>query len=114
MLTLQNISYTHPNRDLLFDNINLSVNNRDKIALIGNNGSGKSTLLKIISGELQPSDGQITVHAKTTYIPQHFGQYNDLTIGQALQIEDKLHALTAILAGNVTESNLLLLNDDWN
>ena len=31
MLILQNISYTHPNKDLLFDNINLTVNNHDKI-----------------------------------------------------------------------------------
>jgi len=38
----------------LVDNINLTVNHHDKIALIGNNGSGKSTLLKIIAKELQP------------------------------------------------------------
>ena len=41
MLILQNISYIHPNKNLLFSNINLTVNNHDKIALIGNNGSGK-------------------------------------------------------------------------
>ena len=61
MLILQNISYTHPNKNLLFDNINLTVNNHEKIALIGNNGSGKSTLLKLISKELQPLDGQLFV-----------------------------------------------------
>ena len=38
----------------MVDNINLTVNHHDKIALIGNNGSGKSTLLKIIAKELQP------------------------------------------------------------
>ena len=58
MLTLQNISYTHQNKDLLFSNINLTVNNHEKTALIGNNGVGKSTLLKIIAGELQPTYGQ--------------------------------------------------------
>ena len=40
MITLKNISYTHPNKDFLFDNINLTLNNREKVALIGNNGSG--------------------------------------------------------------------------
>lgn len=113
MLTLQNISYIHPNKDLLFDNINLSVNHQEKIALIGNNGSGKSTLLKIIAKELPFADGQIIVESKPYYIPQIFGQYNHLTIAQALQIEDKLNALKEILDGNVTEENYALLGDNW-
>lgn len=48
MLTIQNLTYTHLNKDLLFSDINLTVNNHDKIALIGNNGVGKSTLLKLL------------------------------------------------------------------
>ena len=105
MLILQNISYTHPNKNLLFDNINLTVNNHEKIALIGNNGSGKSTLLKLISKELQPLDGQLFVDTKPYFVPQIFGQYNHLTIGQALKVENKLKALQEILNGNVTEEN---------
>ena len=101
MLILQNISYIHPNKDLLFDNINLAVNNHDKIALIGNNGSGKSTLLKIIASELQLSGGQLSVDTKPYYVPQIFGQYNHLTVAQALRIENKVNALKEILNGNV-------------
>ncbi|PLX14926.1 MAG: ABC transporter ATP-binding protein, partial [Marinilabiliales bacterium] len=59
MIILQNISYIHPDKELLFDQINLSVNRHDKVALIGNNGTGKSTLLKIIAGKLEHSSGQI-------------------------------------------------------
>ena len=113
MLTLQNISYTHPNKDLLFSDINLTVNNHEKTALIGNNGVGKSTLLKIIAKELQPSNGQISVEAEPYYIPQIFGQFNHLTIAQALRIENKLNALKEILNGNTSEENFNLLNDDW-
>ncbi|MDR6563249.1 MULTISPECIES: ABC-F family ATP-binding cassette domain-containing protein [unclassified Arcicella] len=113
MLILQNISYIHPNKDLLFDNINLSVNRHDKVALIGNNGTGKSTLLSIIAGKLMPSAGQFNVATEPYYVPQIFGQYNDLTIAQALRIDAKLEALKEILDGNVTENNLSLLNDDW-
>ncbi|SHN42479.1 ribosomal protection-like ABC-F family protein [Chitinophaga sp. CF418] len=113
MLILQNLTYTHPNKDLLFDNINLTVNRQDKIALIGNNGAGKSTLLKIMAGVLQPSGGVMQADAVPYYIPQLFGQFNDITIAQALQIEDKLKALQEILDGNVTEENLVVLNDDW-
>ena len=93
MLTLQNISYTHQNKDLLFSDINLTVNNHEKTALIGNNGVGKSTLLKIIAGELQPTYGQIIVETEPYYVPQIFGQFNHLNIAQALLIEDKLNAL---------------------
>ena len=113
MLTLQNISYTHPNKDLLFSDINLTVNNHEKTALIGNNGVGKSTLLKIIAGELQPSKGQISVETEPYFVPQIFGQFNHLTIAQALRIEDKLNALKEILNGNTSEENFNLLNDDW-
>ena len=38
MLILQNISYLHTNRDLLFDKITFTANQQEKIALIGNNG----------------------------------------------------------------------------
>jgi len=113
MLTLQNISYTHPNKDLLFSDINLTVNNHKKTALIGNNGVGKSTLLKIIAEELQPTNGQICVETEPYYVPQIFGQFNHLTIAQALRIEDKLNALKEILNGNTNEENFNLLNDDW-
>jgi len=113
MLTLRNISYTHPNKDSLFTNIDLTVNNHQKTALIGNNGVGKSTLLKIIAGELQPTKGQISVETEPYYVPQIFGQFNHLNIAQALRIEDKLNALKAILDGNTSEENFNLLNDDW-
>ena len=113
MLTLQNISYKHNNSDLLFDNIGFTVNNHEKIALIGNNGVGKSTLLKIISGELKPSNGDLRVSSPPYYIPQIFGQYNHFTIAEALRVHDKLKAFKEILNGNVTEENLYVLNDDW-
>ncbi|MCD0466121.1 ABC-F family ATP-binding cassette domain-containing protein [Flavobacterium sp. ENC] len=113
MLTLQNISYLHSNRELLFDALTFTASHQEKIALIGNNGVGKSTLLKIIAGELQPSAGVVKSDSEPYYVPQIFGQFNHLTISQALKIEDKLTALQEILDGNVTETNLQILNDDW-
>lgn len=113
MLTIQHLSYIHLNKDLLFSTVNLTVNSHEKIALIGNNGAGKSTLLKIIVNELQPSGGQITVDSEPYYIPQLFGQYDHLTIAQALRVDGKLRALKKILAGSISEENFTLLNDDW-
>ena len=113
MLTIQNLSYTHPDKNLLFSNINLIVNPNEKIALIGNNGAGKTTLLRIIAGELQPSDGMLKIDTKPYYIPQIFGQYDHLTIADALGVNQKLKALHEILNGNISEKNYDLLNDDW-
>lgn len=113
MIILQNISYIHTNKDLLFSSLNLTVNRYQKIALAGNNGAGKSTLLNIIAGVLQPSGGHVSVDAKPYHIPQVFGQYNHLTIGQALRVDKKLTALKEILSGNATEENFEMLEDDW-
>ena len=45
--------------EVLFDNINLQVDERDRIALVGKNGAGKSTLLKILVGEEELTSGEI-------------------------------------------------------
>ena len=45
--------------DVLFGNINLQIDERDRIALVGKNGAGKSTLLKILVGEEEPTSGEI-------------------------------------------------------
>jgi ATPase subunit of ABC transporter with duplicated ATPase domains len=113
MLIVQDITYIHPDKDLLFDKINLAVDKHDKIALIGNNGTGKSTLLKIIAGILSPSTGIVRCDSKLYYIPQIFGQFNGLTVAQAIGIDEKLKALSEILSGNVTEKNISALDDDW-
>jgi ATPase subunit of ABC transporter with duplicated ATPase domains len=113
MIILHDVTYTHPNRDVVFSGINLTINKQDKIALIGNNGAGKSTLLRLIAGYITPSSGTIKTHFQPYYVPQHFGQFNSLTVAQALGVENKLNALVQILNGDVTDENLELLDDDW-
>ncbi|MEM6799994.1 MAG: ABC-F family ATP-binding cassette domain-containing protein [Bacteroidota bacterium] len=113
MLILQNISYTLPNRDLLFSDISLSLNPQDKIGLIGKNGVGKSTLLKIITGELSPSHGNLHLETAPYYLPQIFGQFDHLKVSEALGIEEKLQAFTAILDGKGSEENYASLDEDW-
>lgn len=113
MLTIHNLSYIHPDKELLFSNINATVAADEKIALIGNNGSGKSTLLKIITGILEPAGGVIRADTEVYYVPQIFGQYNHLTIAEAVGVDRKLKAFYEILNGSVSEKNYDVLNDDW-
>jgi ABC transport system ATP-binding/permease protein len=56
----------------LFENINLVINNGDRIGLIGPNGSGKSTLLKIICQRIDPDEGRIVSrkNVRSAYLAQ--------------------------------------------
>lgn len=58
LLTIENISKAYSEKKLL-DNINLGINEGDKIGVIGINGVGKSTLLKLIAGVEQPDEGRL-------------------------------------------------------
>lgn len=113
MISLQQISYIHPNKDLLFENISLTINVHEKIALIGNNGVGKSTLLRMIAGDLFPTTGSLHSDTRPLYVPQVTGQYDEFTVAQALGIDNKLEALYAILEGDASEENFNNLQDDW-
>lgn len=72
--------------DVLFENINLQVDERDRIALVGPNGAGKSTLLKILVGEESPTSGEITRKKDLTlsYLAQDSRFQSDQTIYQEM------------------------------
>lgn len=113
-ISVQQLSYIHADKEPLFQNINLTVNKGEQVSLVGNNGSGKSTLLRIIEGGLKPVSGEVVCSSQPYYVPQHFGQYDQLTVMQALQVESKIKALQAIIAGDASAGNFTVLDDDWN
>lgn len=113
-IVVKQISYMHSNQECLFRNINFSISKGQKVALIGANGSGKSTLLEVLAGRIAPAAGDVAFTNKPFYIPQHFGQYDDLTVAQALGIYHKMEALQAILNGDASLTNFTQLDDDWN
>lgn len=51
----------------ILDGINLSIGEKEMVALLGANGSGKSTLLKCLCGVIKPTEGEITVDGKDTF-----------------------------------------------
>ena len=55
-ISLKNLSLSF-GEELIFDNLNLLIHPRDRIALVGRNGSGKSTLLKILRGSVTQDEG---------------------------------------------------------
>ncbi|WP_422802743.1 ribosomal protection-like ABC-F family protein [Streptococcus sp. FT1-106] len=81
--------------DVLFDNINIQVDERDRIALVGRNGVGKSTLLKILVGEETPTSGEVNVKRDLTlsYLAQDSRFESENTIfDEMLHVFDDLRA----------------------
>lgn len=112
-LQVQGVSYIHPNKEVLFENISFSVLSGEKCAIVGNNGVGKSTLLSIIAGNIPAAAGSVSCSDTPYIIPQHFGQFNNMTVAEALGMANKLKALSVILDGKGTEADFVVLNDEW-
>ncbi|MFQ9511343.1 MAG: ABC-F family ATP-binding cassette domain-containing protein [Lachnospiraceae bacterium] len=72
LLTAENITKAYTERVLL-DHAFFSLNEGEKVGVIGINGTGKSTLLKILSGLEEPDEGTITKanHVVIRYLPQN-------------------------------------------
>ncbi|MCH5225482.1 MAG: ABC-F family ATP-binding cassette domain-containing protein [Muribaculaceae bacterium] len=66
----------------LFNNISFSINDNDRLALVGKNGAGKSTLLKIISGQQLPTSGTVALPNDITigYLPQEMAIKDDTSL----------------------------------
>ncbi|MBW8810632.1 MAG: ATP-binding cassette domain-containing protein [Lysobacter sp.] len=58
LITVQNVDYS-VGGPLLLENVELSIEPGERIALIGRNGAGKSTLMKLLAGEIHADDGEI-------------------------------------------------------
>ena len=64
MLTVNNLSVIFPDKKL-FEDVNLIFNPGNCYGVIGANGAGKSTFLKILSGEKEPTKGNVTIDKNT-------------------------------------------------
>jgi len=75
------------NGNQLLNNVSLTIDETDKIGLVGNNGCGKTTLLKILTGSVEPDrftekDGIVSLASKTTvgYLEQMNGLDSEKTV----------------------------------
>ncbi len=70
-LNVQSVALTF-GHTLLFEEINLTIEQGEKVALVGRNGSGKSTLLKLIAGIIRPDAGNVAIQKgiRSAYLDQ--------------------------------------------
>eukprot|EP00956_Cyclotella_meneghiniana_P014220 scaffold21250_cov70-Cyclotella_meneghiniana.AAC.1 len=74
VLAFHDVSFGYPNCEPLYTDVNFGVDLDSRVALVGPNGAGKTTLVKLMSGELQPTLGDIRPHGhlKIGRFTQHF------------------------------------------
>lgn len=104
MLTVSNLSLQFGKR-VLFDEVNIKFTNGNCYGIIGANGAGKSTFLKIISGEMDPTSGQVSLEKgkRMSVLEQDHFKYDDYTVldtvlrgnKELYDIKDKMDALYA-------------------
>jgi ATP-binding cassette subfamily F protein 3 len=88
IMTGTQISYGYPDQALLFDDLSLSINNGDRVCVIGPNGKGKTTLLKVLAGQLTPLSGEITYHPAVVH--GFYEQTNVQTLNDLHTIEEEI------------------------
>src|SRR5947209_2261653 len=78
MITLRQVSKSFGNQTL-YEQVSLQINAKDRYALVGPNGAGKSTLFKLIMGEEEPDEGEVSLREGVSfgYLPQETPSLSD-------------------------------------
>ncbi|MBX7149750.1 ATP-binding cassette domain-containing protein [bacterium] len=88
LMEINDLSFAYDKGPLLIPKVNLMVQAKDRIVIIGKNGKGKSTLLNLMAGELKPLTGTVSSHPKTKL--GYFGQTNIARLNPKNTIEREI------------------------
>lgn len=101
LINIENLTKVYTERKL-FDGASFSMQDGEKIGIIGINGTGKTTLLRMIMGEEEPDEGTVTTasHLVLRYLPQH------------PEFAPDKSSLECVLEGNVTDENRWSIESD--
>ena len=98
-IAISNVEFSYPKKEILFSNLDLSIEKNSKVGIIGKTGSGKTTLIDIITGLTKPSSGLVLVDSKNinenikgwteniSYVPQKIFLFN-LSIRQNITFKN--------------------------
>ena len=117
-ISFNDVSFSYTGEKPSLKNINLNINNGEKIALVGSTGSGKSTLVKLLTRFYSPSNGEITINNENinnyeleafrsnfSYVDQHVRLFNDTISGNiAFGHLDNISQKSILNAANLSNS----------
>ncbi|MGM4891584.1 ABC-F family ATP-binding cassette domain-containing protein [Tardiphaga sp. 839_C3_N1_4] len=109
-ITISDLSVATPDGRSLFTNLNLSFG-AERAGLVGRNGVGKSTLLRVMSGNLAPHQGSVSVHGRLAVLRQALQLRPGEMVADLFGATDALNLLARAEAGTATAEELLLA--DW-
>lgn len=101
LINIEKLTKSYTERKL-FEDASFSLQEGEKVGIIGINGTGKTTLLRMIMGTEEAEEGNITVanHVVMRYLPQH------------PEFSPEKSSLECVLEGNVTEENRWSIESD--
>ena len=101
LINIENITKEYTERKL-FEHASFSLQDGEKVGVIGINGTGKTTLLKMLAGKEEPDEGTITIanHVVIRYLPQH------------PEFDPEMSSLECVLSGNVSDENRWTIESD--
>ncbi|MFF2730237.1 ribosomal protection-like ABC-F family protein [Streptomyces sp. NPDC058008] len=111
-IVCSNLSFAWPDDTPVFHDLSCTVP-VGRTGLVAPNGSGKTTLLKLISGELKPAAGSVSVSGTLGYLPQSLPLTGNLTVAEVLGVAGVIRALDAVESGDVGEEHFTTIGDDW-
>ncbi len=109
MIALQNVTLQYGGR-VLFENISTKFTSGNCYGVIGANGAGKSTLLKILSKEIEPTNGEVVIDAKermSILKQDHFAYEENEVLETVLMGNKRLHEI-------IKEKEVLYAKEDFN
>lgn len=109
-VTLSRLTYTGPDGHTLFSDLDLSFG-PGRTGLVGRNGVGKTTLLRLITGELAPASGTISVSGRIGLLRQQVQPGPDETIADLFGARAGLALLDRAVAGEASAEELA--EADW-
>ena len=65
-VNINDVSFTYPDGTVAIDNISLSIEKGERVAIVGQNGAGKTTAVKMLNGLLKPTSGDIVIDGWNT------------------------------------------------
>ena len=86
LITCENVCFGYDDKRIL-ENVSFTVNEGERIGLIGGNGEGKTTLLKLLTRDLLPDEGKIFTKSnlKIGYLEQNGGFDSDKTVFEEMR-----------------------------
>jgi ATP-binding cassette, subfamily F, member 3 len=92
LISISNISVQFSG-NYLFQDVSFIINRRDRIGLVGKNGAGKTTLMKVITGQMAPEQGTVSIPsgAKVGYLPQEMKLRSKQSV-----MEEAMHAFDEV------------------